>query len=107
MLLRIIVPAVVASIVLSGAAGAAGETKPTATGVGTPRNAPPVSVGAFGAGDIVEAKSGSDWVRGTIARVVRKPGSAAPEFDVVLENGQRSVLAASMLRKPSPPSPPR
>jgi hypothetical protein len=103
MLLRITMSAIVASIALWSAAGAAGETKPAATAVGTPRNVPPVSVGGFGVGDIVEAKSGSDWVRGTITRVVQKPGSAATEFDVVLENGQRSVLAASGLRKPSPP----
>jgi hypothetical protein len=103
MLLRLTMSAVVASITLSSAAGAAGEATPAATAVGTPRTAPPVSVGGFGVGDIVEAQSGSDWVRGTITRVVRKPGSAAVEFDVVLENGQRSVLGPRMLRKPSSP----
>jgi hypothetical protein len=80
-----------------------GPAKPAATTVPSPRTAaPPMSAGRFAVGDVVEAKYGSDWVRGTITRVRSASGSAAAEFDVVLGNGQRGVLPARMLRKVAP-----
>ncbi len=70
-----------------------------------PRAAPPTgrmpSV-RFVAGQAVEARYGSGWVRARVDSVQRVRGASGPEFvyNVRLENGLRSQLPARMLREP-------
>jgi hypothetical protein len=84
-------------VLCPGPARAAVPAPPTASR-SVPRTTPPPAVGApFAVGDVVEAKYGRDWVRGKVTRV--RQGPTAVEFDVLLENGQRGILPARMLRK--------
>lgn len=55
----------------------------------------------FTVGEVVEAQYGRDWVRGRISTIRQVSGPTGPElaYDVRLENGQRGVLPARMLRK--------
>ena len=57
---------------------------------------------AFEVGEIVEAKFGSKWIRGKVMKVRQSQGRNGPElnYDIKLDNGQRGVLPASMIRKP-------
>ena len=55
-----------------------------------------VAVAALGAATI-EAKYGRDWVRGRVTRI-RQTG-AQLDYEVALDNGQRGILPARMLRK--------
>jgi hypothetical protein len=72
----------------------AGRTAPSSV----PRTTPPPVVGApFAVGEVVEAKYGREWIRGKVTRV--RQGPTAVEFDVALDNGQRGILPARMLRK--------
>jgi hypothetical protein len=63
-----------------------------------PRRAPN---GQFAVGEMVDAKYGRDWVRGRVSAVRQVTGRSGPElaYDVRLENGQRGILPAGMLRK--------
>lgn len=59
---------------------------------------PQAPVGAFRSGQTVEAKFGRDWVRGRIGRVIQMNPSAPVEYEVFLQNGQRGILPARMIR---------
>jgi hypothetical protein len=63
-----------------------------------PRSAPAVQSAV---GELVEARYGRDWVRGRVSAVRQVTGRSGPElaYDVRLENGQRGILPAGMLRK--------
>lgn len=66
-----------------------------------PRTAPGAPAAApFAAGQVIEARYGSGWVRGRIDSVQRVQGASGPEFayNVRLDNGLRSQLPARMLR---------
>lgn len=64
---------------------------------------PPMQPARFAAGQVVEARYGSGWVRARIDSVQRVRGATGPEFayNVRLENGLRSQLPARMLREPA------
>ena len=74
-------------------------------GPGAQGSAPSAAQGIPGAqytaGQIIEAKYGTEWLRGRIDKVVQTAGPKGPEiaYDVRLENGKRGVLPARMLRK--------
>lgn len=61
----------------------------------------PPSAARFAAGQTVEARYGSGWVRARIDSVQQVRGASGPEFayNVRLENGLRSQLPARMLRE--------
>ncbi len=67
------------------------------------RGARPVQPARFTAGQAVEARYGSGWVRARIDSVQQVSGASGPEFayNVRLENGLRSQLPARMLREPA------
>jgi hypothetical protein len=58
---------------------------------------PAAPAGEFAVGQVIEAKYGRDWVRGRVEKI--RPGAGSMEYDVRLENGQRGILPARMLRK--------
>ena len=62
---------------------------------------PAAPVGEFAVGQVIEAKYGRDWVRGRVEKIRPVAGSdgSRVEYDVRLENGQRGILPARMLRK--------
>jgi hypothetical protein len=96
MVRRVAMMAVVMTLVAGSDVLCAGPAKPDAAPPAPPSAAPP---GPYAAGDLVEAQHGHEWLRGTVAGV--RPGKGgAVEFDVVLANGERTVLPARMLRKP-------
>lgn len=75
----------------------------TAPAPAAPRAATqPALTPAFEVGDIVEAKFGSKWIRGKVMKIRQSQGRSGPElnYDITLDNGQRGVLPASMVRKP-------
>jgi hypothetical protein len=71
-----------------------------AAAAAAPRAAPaPAAVpgAAFAVGQAIEARFGRDWVRGRVTRI--RPGAGgALDYDVSLENGQRGIVPARMLR---------
>ena len=70
----------------------------TARAPATGTSSPPR--GEFSVGQVVEAKFGRDWVRGRVSRIREVNGAKGRElnYDVNLENGQRGVLPARMVR---------
>jgi hypothetical protein len=66
-----------------------------------PPRTPSTPAAQFAVGEVVEAQYGRDWVRGRISKIRQVAGPSGPElaYDVHLENGQRGVLPARMLRK--------
>ena len=78
--------------------------RPAAPVAGAQGSAPSAAQGIPGAqytaGQIIEAKYGTEWLRGRIDKVVQTAGPKGPEiaYDVRLENGKRGVLPARMLR---------
>ena len=66
-----------------------------------PARAPNAPGAEFAVGQVIEAKYGRDWVRGRIDRIRQVSGAKGPElaYDVRLDNGQRGILPARMLRK--------
>lgn len=57
----------------------------------------------FAVGDMVEARHGRDWIPGRINSVRQSSNAQGSEavYEVLLENGKRGMLPASMIRKPS------
>jgi hypothetical protein len=55
----------------------------------------------YSVGQTVEAKYGSQWVRGRVTAVRQSAGAQGPElaYDVLLDNGKRGIVPARMLRK--------
>jgi hypothetical protein len=66
---------------------------------------PPVPNVPFAVGQVVEARYGRQWVRGRIDRIrqIGRGTHSEIAYDVRLENGQRGLLPARMLR-PAPRS---
>jgi hypothetical protein len=66
-----------------------------------PVTPPPAAVASFAVGEIVYARYGPAWVRGRVTRISRVAGANGPEFayNVSLDNGERGVLPARMMRK--------
>jgi hypothetical protein len=66
-----------------------------------PTRPPSTPAAPFTVGEVVEAQYGRTWVRGRISTIRQTSGPNGPEltYDVRLENGQRGVLPARMLRK--------
>ena len=87
-----------------GARAAAASAEAPAAGAKTaaaaPRSAQALPVDEFAVGQVVLAKFGSDWVRARITGVRHLNGPKGPEtaYDVRLENGQRGIVPARMLR---------
>lgn len=80
----------------------AAAAAPNAAAPASPRAAmQPALKPAFAVGDIVEAKFGSKWIRGKVMKIRESQGRSGPElnYDITLDNGQRGVLPASMVRK--------
>jgi hypothetical protein len=63
----------------------------------TPTRPPAPPAGEFAVGQVIEAKYGREWVRGRIDKV--RQSGAELAYDVRLDNGQRGILPARMLRK--------
>jgi hypothetical protein len=61
----------------------------------------PIPGAAFAVGQAIEARYGRDWVRGKVTRV--RPAGAELTYDVSLDNGQRGILPARMLRPAAAP----
>jgi hypothetical protein len=78
---------------------------PRAASAGTAAPARPAGpqAGGFAVGQVIEARYGRQWVRGRIDRIRQVAGANGPElnYDVRLQNGQRGILPASMLREAS------
>jgi hypothetical protein len=57
----------------------------------------------FAVGDAVEARYGRDWIAGRINGIRESRNAQGPEvvYEVVLENGQRGMLPARMIRQPA------
>lgn len=66
---------------------------PTPGGASTPSTA---TGAAYAVGQSVEAKYMSSWVKGRITRL--RPTGSGVDYEVVLENGQRGIVPARMLR---------
>ena len=60
-----------------------------------------VPAAQFTVGQLIEAKYGSEWVRGRINAIRQVTGANGPElaYDVRLDNGKRGVLPARMVRR--------
>ena len=74
--------------------GGAGTSAPTVQGQGAP--------GAqYAVGEVIEAKYGTDWVRGRVSKVTQTTSAKGTEFayEVHLDNGKRGIVPARMLRK--------
>lgn len=68
----------------------------------SPPPAPPTVGGAnYVVGEIVFARYGPAWVRGRVTRISRVAGARGPElaYNVSLDNGEKGVLPAHMMRK--------
>jgi hypothetical protein len=68
---------------------------PSPQGTPSPQTA---GVMQFAVGDTVEARYGRDWIPGRINNV--RQSGAEVVYEVLLENGKRGMLPASMIRKP-------
>ena len=74
--------------------GGGGTTAPAVQGQGVP--------GAqYAVGETIEAKYGTDWVRGRVSKVTQTTSAKGTEFtyEVYLDNGKRGIVPARMLRK--------
>jgi hypothetical protein len=73
---------------------------PHAAAAVAPQRAPGAPAAQFTVGQEVEAQYGRAWVRGHISKIRQVSGPTGPElaYEVRLENGQRGVLPARMLR---------
>lgn len=82
-------------------------TGPLNPGVQGPAKSAPASPPAvapaagFAVGEVVYARYGAAWVRGKVTRISRVSGAKGPElaYNVTLENGERGLLPAHMMRK--------
>ena len=85
---------------VKGARGAAAPAAGAKTTAAAPKLAQTLPVDEFAVGQDVLARFGSDWVRARITRVRHLNGPKGPEtaYDVRLENGQRGIVPARMLR---------
>lgn len=56
----------------------------------------------FAVGDAVEARYGRDWIPGRVNSIRQSRNAQGPAvvYEVLLENGKRGMLPASMIRKP-------
>ncbi len=75
--------------------------QPGKADAGAPKGAANAPAAQFTVGQLIEAKYGSEWVRGRVDRIRQVSGANGPEFayDVRLDNGKRGVLPARMLRR--------
>lgn len=62
---------------------------------------PPAAAASFAVGEIVYARFGPAWVRGRVTKISRVAGARGHElaYNVTLDNGERGVLPAHMMRK--------
>ncbi len=83
-----------------GARAAAAPAAGAKTAAAAPKLAQTLPVDEFAVGQVVLARFGSDWVRARITRVRHLNGPKGPEtaYDVRLDNGQRGLVPARMLR---------
>jgi hypothetical protein len=67
----------------------------------SPQVAQPAVVVKFAVGDAVEARYGRDWIPGRVNSIRESGNAQSPEavYEVLLENGKRGMLPASMIRK--------
>lgn len=80
--------------------GASGTPKATAAAARPAAPAPKAVPGAqYAVGEAIEAKYGRDWLRGRVTRI-RQTGVQL-DYEIVLDNGQRGIVPARMLRKPA------
>ena len=63
------------------------------------------AVAPFAVGQAIEAKYGSEWIRGKVAAIRQVAGPTGPrfEYDVRLDNGKRGIVPANMLRNAPAP----
>lgn len=66
-----------------------------------PPAAPPASTASYAVGEVVYARYGPAWIRGKVTAISRVPGANGPElaYNVTLDNGERGLLPANMMRK--------
>lgn len=62
---------------------------------------PPTATAGFALGEVVYARYGPAWIRGRITRIGQENGAGGPQpvDHVTLDNGERGILPARMLRK--------
>ena len=55
----------------------------------------------YAVGETIEAKYGTDWVRGRVSKVTQTTSAKGTEvaYEVYLDNGKRGIVPARMLRK--------
>lgn len=77
--------------------------KPVPAQAAPTRAARPPTAPAFKIGQAIEAQHGRQWVRGKVTHMRRVNTGRGPEthYEVVLENRQRGVVPARMLRVPA------
>jgi hypothetical protein len=85
-------------LVRASAPAPAAAPKPAAQSVAPPPRAAAAPSGAFRAGQAVEAQYGRAWVKGRITRVIQMNPNSPVEYEVFLDNGQRGILPARMIR---------
>ena len=76
--------------------GSAGATAPAVQSQSVP--------GAqYAVGQVIEAKYGTDWVRGRVSKITQTTSAKGTEFayEVYLDNGKRGIVPARMLRRAS------
>lgn len=77
--------------------GGTRATPAPAPRVTTPAPAPRAAPGGvFAVGQAVDARYGGAWVRGRVIRI--HPGAGQVEYEIRLDNGQRGIVPAQMLR---------
>ena len=81
-------------------ASAAAATRPGAAAPAPPKGAPSVPAAEYAVGQVIEAKYGRDWVRGRVDKIRQMGPKGGIEYEVRLDNGQRGIVPARMLRKP-------
>lgn len=68
---------------------------------GAPSPVPAMTGAPFAVGEIVYARYGPAWVRGRVTKISQASGAKGPElaYSVTLDNGERGILPARMMRK--------
>jgi hypothetical protein len=81
--------------------GASGTPKAVAATARPAAPAQGVPGAQYSVGEVIEAKYGTQWVRGRVSKITQTTGAQGTEFayEVRLDNGQRGIVPGRMLRK--------
>lgn len=92
-------------VLCPGASGTptAAAARPGSAGTAAPAAQSQSVPGAlYAVGQVIEAKYGTDWVRGRVSKITQTTSAKGTEYayEVYLDNGKHGVVPARMLRKP-------